>query len=255
MKARPNKLDQFAARLDEWAAEGKTLAEIQAALKADGCVSSLSSLSDYLARRRSEQLEGKLFETIASGGRMNQELDAAYASNPAPDIEQLIRVSKTLIMSLQVQGAANPKMLALANSMQQTVLNYLSGRFKGELELKKLELAQERFQVECCEKFLAWFKDAKAKEIAESSLGNSEKIAALRQEYFKDVDALQQSGQTAVKLPANELLLNFAPGQKRERRQYENTALVAVREERVIGLLWTRRGRKSRRWATSGLTS
>lgn len=199
MKARPNKLDQFAGRLDEWAAEGKTLAEIQAALKADGCAASLSSLSDYLARRRSEQLEGKLFEQIATGGRMNKELDAAYASNPAPDIEQLIRVSKTLIMSLQVQGAANPKLLALANSMQQTVLNYLSGRFKGELELKKLELAQERFQVECCEKFLAWFKDAKAKEIAESSLGNSEKIAALRQEYFKDVDALQQSG--TVKLP------------------------------------------------------
>jgi hypothetical protein len=39
--------------------------------------------------------------------------------------------------------------------------------------------------------------------------------------------------------------MNFAPNQKRERRVYENTALVAVREERVIGLLWTRRGRKS----------
>ena len=39
--------------------------------------------------------------------------------------------------------------------------------------------------------------------------------------------------------------MNFAAGQKRERRLYENTALVAVREERVIGLLWTRRGRKS----------
>ncbi len=39
--------------------------------------------------------------------------------------------------------------------------------------------------------------------------------------------------------------MNFAAGQKRERRLYENTAMVAVREERVIGLLWTRRGRKS----------
>lgn len=39
--------------------------------------------------------------------------------------------------------------------------------------------------------------------------------------------------------------MNFAPGQKRERRLYEDTAMVAVREERVIGLLWTRRGRKS----------
>lgn len=39
--------------------------------------------------------------------------------------------------------------------------------------------------------------------------------------------------------------MNFAVNQKRERRLYENTAMVAVREERVIGLLWTRRGRKS----------
>lgn len=39
--------------------------------------------------------------------------------------------------------------------------------------------------------------------------------------------------------------MNFAANQKRERRLYENTAMVAVREERVIGLLWTRRGRKS----------
>ncbi len=39
--------------------------------------------------------------------------------------------------------------------------------------------------------------------------------------------------------------MNFAAGQKRERRLYENTALVAVREERVIALFWTRRGRKS----------
>jgi hypothetical protein len=39
--------------------------------------------------------------------------------------------------------------------------------------------------------------------------------------------------------------MNFAAGQKRERRLYENTAMVAVRQERVIGLLWTRRGRKS----------
>jgi len=39
--------------------------------------------------------------------------------------------------------------------------------------------------------------------------------------------------------------MNFSPGQKRQRRLYENTALVAVREERAVDLFWTRRGRKS----------
>jgi hypothetical protein len=111
MKDRPNKLDQFATRLDEWAAEGKTLAQMQAALKEDGCSASLSSLSDFLARRRSELCRAAFRPRSRAGGKMLKELDSAYAENPAPDIEQLIRVSKTLIMSLQVQGAANPKLL------------------------------------------------------------------------------------------------------------------------------------------------
>jgi hypothetical protein len=38
--------------------------------------------------------------------------------------------------------------------------------------------------------------------------------------------------------------MNFAKG-KRQRRLYENTAMVAVRQERAIDLFWTRRGRKS----------
>jgi hypothetical protein len=39
--------------------------------------------------------------------------------------------------------------------------------------------------------------------------------------------------------------MNFSPANKRERRAYETMAMVAMRMERVIGLLWTRRGRKS----------
>ena len=39
--------------------------------------------------------------------------------------------------------------------------------------------------------------------------------------------------------------MDFSPNKKRERRLYENTALVAVRKERLVTLLWTRRGRKS----------
>lgn len=146
MKARANKLDPFAERLREWAAEGKTLQQIQAELLKDGCTSSISSIGDYLSRLRQEDLESKLFATIATGGRMNRELDAAFASNPEPDVERLIQVSKTLIMSLQVQGVANPKMLALANAMQQTVLSYLSAKTKAALEARKLELSESKYR-------------------------------------------------------------------------------------------------------------
>lgn len=60
-------------------------------------------------------------------------------------------------------------------------------------------LVREKFETETCKKFLLWFKDAKAREIADSGLSNAQKIAALRAEYFKDVDALEASG--GVQLP------------------------------------------------------
>ena len=152
MKQRANKLDPFSGRIKEWAAEGKTLAAMREQLKADGCSCSLSSLSDYLARCRQELLEANLFAQIASGGRMNREMDAAYAANPAPEIERLIQVSKTLVMSLQVKGVGDTKMLGLANSMQQTVLNYLSGRTRAELEARKIELAESKYRDQVAER-------------------------------------------------------------------------------------------------------
>lgn len=194
-----NKLDPFGERLDEWRASGKTLAQMQAALKDDGCAAALSSISEFLSRRSEERMQKELFASIATGGRMNRELDAAYQENPDPDVAQLIRVTKTLTMSLQVRGVADPKLLGLANSMLQTVLNYLSGKTKAELEGRKLALSLEKFELECCTKFLAWFRDAKAREIAESNATNADKIARLRQTYFADVDELEKSG--AVKLP------------------------------------------------------
>jgi DNA-binding phage protein len=146
-KSRPNKLDPFAERLREWTAEGKTLKQMQDALREDGCACSLSSLSDFLARRRQASLEEAMFAQIASGGAMNRQLDSAFKENPAPDIERLIQVTKTLVMSLQVKGVADPRLLSLANAMQQTVLNYVSGRTKAELEARKLEQGERKLAI------------------------------------------------------------------------------------------------------------
>lgn len=53
----------------------------------------------------------------------------------------------------------------------------------------QLALDRERFQVDTCEKFLAWHKDERARQIAEGQGSNREKIAALRQLMFADVEA------------------------------------------------------------------
>jgi hypothetical protein len=61
------------------------------------------------------------------------------------------------------------------------------------------ELAREKLETTTCEKFLVWFKDEKARSIAESNATNTDKIAALRKTYFADVDQLEESGE--VNLP------------------------------------------------------
>lgn len=60
------------------------------------------------------------------------------------------------------------------------------------------QLAVDRFQQEVCEHFLDWYQDAKAREIAESDVPKADKIAQLRQNYFRDVDALEQSGKVVI---------------------------------------------------------
>lgn len=152
MKSKPSKLDQFAEKLDEWELKKFTLDQIAGELHELGCDVSCSRLSNYLASRREQRLQEHLFTTIATGGRMQKELAAAYAKNPAPEIQQLIEVSKTLIMSLQVQGAANPEWLKLANAMQQTVLNYLSGETRAKLEARKIELSESKYRDQVAER-------------------------------------------------------------------------------------------------------
>ncbi len=199
MKERKSKLDQYAEQLWELDQDKRTLAWMQAWLKEEGCVTSASTLSEWLAAERQRRLEAQLFGQIASGGRMNKELDQAYEKNPAPEIDRLIQVTKTLIMSLQVKGAADPAMLGLANSMQSTVLDYLSGLTKAQFKERELKLKEDKFRSEFCERILDQALRETAERIANSSMSQAAKIAAMRKAAFQDVDALQASGE--IKLP------------------------------------------------------
>ncbi|MFZ4774621.1 MAG: hypothetical protein ACOYM3_04615 [Terrimicrobiaceae bacterium] len=67
---------------------------------------------------------------------------------------------------------------------------------REELAVKKeaLKISREKMETDSCKRFLTWFKDAQAREIAESGLSNADKIARLRQTYFADVDKLEAEG-------------------------------------------------------------
>jgi hypothetical protein len=175
-----HKLDPFAERLVEWRTEGKTLQQMQEQLKLDGCVVSLSLISQYISKLHQQELEEKLFATIATGGRMNKELSEAFQKDPAPEIGRLIEMTKTLVLSLQVHGVANPKLLSLANNMQRTVLDYLSGRTKAELDRQKLELEERRVKV--LEEKAAKADQAKG-VLEDKALTEEQRVARMREVF------------------------------------------------------------------------
>jgi hypothetical protein len=70
---------------------------------------------------------------------------------------------------------------------------------REQSRLKQIAIERERIEMAKCETFLAWFKDKRARDIAESSASNADKIAKLRQTYFADIEELEKTGE--VKIP------------------------------------------------------
>jgi hypothetical protein len=58
---------------------------------------------------------------------------------------------------------------------------------------------RDRFEVESIERFLKWYAMTRMRDLADSEMPHSAKIAAMRKVAFQDVDALEKSGK--VKLP------------------------------------------------------
>jgi len=79
--------------------------------------------------------------------------------------------------------------ISASNSQEYAMLEGLrldkeTAKFKGEIEREKLEVAKKRLHFMTCAKFLEWFKDERARQIADGSGTNSQKIEALGQAMF-----------------------------------------------------------------------
>jgi hypothetical protein len=164
------------------------LAYAREQLAADGIKVSNSTLSAFWAYwdLRQDFSDADLAATFA------EEQMRAFDPANAQKAEEL---GQFVFTSLAVRKKDPQTFVAL----QRLKLDKESAEFKGKIDLGKLQLSQAKFETETCKKFLLWFKEAKAREIADSGMSNADKIAALRAEYFKDVDALEASG--GVHLP------------------------------------------------------
>jgi hypothetical protein len=122
----------------------------------------------------------------------SEELAEEAEKNPGQFDKATIDAIKQRAFELSISPGCNPK------DVKALFALVLKARDQeGDAEDRKLE--RVKVEVMTCENFLAWFKDQKAREIAESNISTPDKIKALRQSYFADVEALEKSGE--VELP------------------------------------------------------
>ena len=194
-KQRESKLDRYAETLLAMDDEKKTLVQIQAWLKEEGCVVALSTLGSYLESARSARLQARLLGQITSGARQCAEVEKQFGKNPAPALETLIKLQRVILLDLSTKASANPALLDLIGNSFKAVLT----AEKLKLQREEYSLDRERFELESAALMLDKALREKADEINASSLSQADKIAAMRKAAFADVEALKASGK--LKLP------------------------------------------------------
>jgi hypothetical protein len=147
MKSRASKLDRYANQLAELDAEKKTLSAICEWLASEGCKVSPSSVSVYLERLRSQRRQAALLAQIASGARQTAEVEKQFAKNPAPALETITKLYRVLIMQLTTKSVDHPELIEVANHMTKTVMDFVSGQTKAEIEKSKINLAERRVKL------------------------------------------------------------------------------------------------------------
>ena len=168
-----SKLDRYAETLAAMEAEKKTLAEMQAWLKAEGCVVALSTLSRFLESSRQRRLQEKLLDQISSGADQCAEVEKSFKANPAPALETLIKLQRVLILNLSAQANVNPEMMKWVATSFSSVLD------SERLRIKNAELDLNTRKVALLEKKAQAFDQAK--QVIESKLSPEEQKNRLKE--------------------------------------------------------------------------
>jgi hypothetical protein len=144
-KPRASKLDPFAEEIQGWFEEEKiTFTEAAQRLKTRGCSTSIDNLGRWWRRRRSNALEEQLLDQIEFAGDQCRKLDRAFRKSPAPVIDTLLKVHRVLVLKLNNQANADPKLIALASSAFKPLFEWTRIDMKREeLEDAKLERRNE----------------------------------------------------------------------------------------------------------------
>lgn len=144
MKSVASKLDQFAEVLMDMDREKKTLAEMQAFLDGEGAHVANSTLSRFLEARRQADLQSRLLAQISAGAQQCKAVEKQFGSNPAPELETLVKLHRVLILQLSTTGVADPELLKLADQLLRTAMEFVNAQTKANQKERELALDTRR---------------------------------------------------------------------------------------------------------------
>lgn len=141
-------------------------------------VRSLAAFSSFYSEVCSPLLLRRRSQAVA----MAEEIAVEATRSPARFDQATVDAIKQKAFELAISPMSSPKdVKALFMLIQKSR--------DQELKERDLGLKEEALEVKTCEAFLRWYKDQRVREIAEGKGTNAEKIAALRQAMFADVEA------------------------------------------------------------------
>jgi hypothetical protein len=176
------------AQLAEWLLTGMPLHGVKSMVEKEWSIcTSLGALSHFYSSVCSAELIARRKRAVSTADQIAEQASKTPGRFDAATIDAL----KQKAFELSINPRSAP------GEVKALFMLVLKARDQ-EISERQLALDHDRFEVQVCEKFLAWFSDSKAREIAESQVGNGEKIAALRKAYFADVDELEKSGKVAL---------------------------------------------------------
>jgi hypothetical protein len=183
--------------------EGMTLVTIDAELKKLGRSVGPARLSTWLRRRDRERMRRQWEDRIINALRENNErmANVAKASGDTGMAAVMVGLEKVALqLSIMLSGDSAGIKFDGANLEEvREQLQIIAATIRPILEYRKVLVAERagednrrRLENDTCEKFLAWYTDFNARQIAECSLAKEEKIKLLRQRFFADVDAAER---------------------------------------------------------------
>jgi hypothetical protein len=91
-----------------------------------------------------EELQERLLEQIAEGGKLCQEIESRLRQHHSPELETIIKLHRVLVLSLSAEAQAMPERFHLVSSLMRPVMEWA----RLEEKRKVRELAEQKYRDE-----------------------------------------------------------------------------------------------------------